>query len=176
MLQQAISSLYFAVFGVTAAIAYDLVRFLRAIFVISYPPCGCGRFRKLIDVHMPTENVPRLILISLLDLVYFACLTAVAAVLLFHISFGVLRWYFVVAFILGFAAYRVTLSRLLMPCLTAISIALRALVGKMIRAAIFPIKYILRHTAVPIALRLRKKRRIRYTRSVIRSLEKAIMQ
>lgn len=176
MLQQATASLYFVVFGGIAAIAYDMVRFLRALLRISYPPCDRGRLRKLIAAHTPTENVPRLILISLFDLVYFMFLTAVAAVLLFHISFGVLRWYFVAAFMIGFALYRISLSRLIMPYLTAVSIAVRSLVGRILRILAFPAKFIHAHTVALIVRGARQRRRIGYTKAVIRSLEKTILK
>lgn len=174
MLMQAIASLYCLIFGAAASLAYDIMRFVRALLRISYPICRYSRFHKLIEESAPRENVARLILISSFDLLYFAVLTAVGAVFLFHVNYGSLRWYFIAAFAVGFAVYRVLFSRLAMPYLVLTSILVRRAFTKFMRLFTFPARCFAKHALLPIAEKLRANRRKKYTKKVINALPRML--
>lgn len=183
MLRQVTASVYFSVFGFAAAAGYDILKFLRALLGISSPELHRNaQFLRLPQVQMFPETIPRKILISIIDFLYFAVLGAAASVFLFYVNSGILRWYFVASAIAGFALYRVSLSLIILPLFSAFAHLLHIAFKTLARLIIKPIKgaanftvKIIKGAASPIVRKAKRKRSIRYTRSIIRALPSLVV-
>ncbi len=147
---QLIIMLYSAILGLIFGAGYDIIRIVHLML-------GELRLRGL--------------LVFLLDLAYMLVLAVCISVFTYVFNYGDLRMFLLLPMGAGFAAYHVTVGRVVMLCSEAIIRLIRAVIRY---ALVLPLRlalrllrrlavWLLRHTAVPLLRFLGDRRRCAYT-------------
>ena len=125
--------------GVAFGIAYDLLRITRVLMGVRYGARTAGRLAALPMPYPACSTQANRVgqrlrdgLVNLEDLLYFLFVGPAIAIYLSAANHGRVRWLAFAGIGLGFAAYRLTVGRLVIGCSAAIAAGLRFLLAWMI--------------------------------------------
>ncbi|MBQ7714544.1 MAG: spore cortex biosynthesis protein YabQ [Clostridia bacterium] len=158
---------------------YEVVRILRIAVgitpqAVSSPYSGLyrGRFRNVFPASLgKTFSV---IFVSLTDLLYFTASGVVFSVFLYRFNYGIFRWFFLVALVLGFLLYYHTVGKAVPRMTYYCAETVRFAVNLSIFAAKYPfiklfsaVRFVYGKTLAPVVYeyknRIDKRRKKRYT-------------
>jgi hypothetical protein len=128
--------------GICFGAVYDVLRVRRIAF--SKERYGIHRAQSALSNYFDVQPKGRFwsvqtIVIALEDFLFLSFLGAAIAILTFYENDGVFRWYALLACILGFACYRVTLGALVMKAADAIIARIKVC-----------FRFVIAHTLVPL--------------------------
>ena len=176
------------ILGLALGVLYDAVRIVKCLLcVVKYG--STRRFARVYDKGVydifPKKNsgVASYVLTAIFDILFSLAVTISFVLFLYAFNHGIFRWFILLSCIAGFAAYHVTLGRLLIRITDAASDALRLIINISVYVLFLPFVYVARlasklYSALfapavnKIARRIDKIKNRRYTLKCIKELDR----
>lgn len=176
------------ILGLFFGVLYDVVRIMKCLLcVVKYG--SRRRFARVYDKGVydifPSNNsgVVSYILTAVFDVIYFIAVTVSFVLFLYAFNHGIFRWFILLSCGAGFAAYHVTVGRLVIRVTDASSDFLRLIINLAVFVLSLPVLYAARLSEKlysrllsplinKITSRIDKLRNRRYTFKCIKELDK----
>lgn len=162
--------------GVLFGIIYDVFRIRRIAFRL--PGDSSGSRKKSKFAVFFTANIAAIdtVIIFVEDIIFFAFIAAVVALINFKLNFGLPRWYSMAAALGGFTVYHITIGRLVILSADAVIRFIRFVFRMIWKYTVLPAARLIGGTVSVLSEKAELRKRRRYTSSqekhILRIIEK----